>query len=171
MEMQLNCTDASMLVASLTKNLDMMAIDKNPHASLKELLLTGIGLEDLLSSKLQSGGGQLVFEIGLEEDGTNMRFSRPDYESALNNLTLAANRIDCDATVLFERMTPATSTNHTSPTSDGISSAPNTFAHVLIRKRPGKVQDLMEIRICVTGNVDSGKSTLLGVIINLTSRC
>jgi GTPase len=30
--------------------------------------------------------------------------------------------------------------------------------------KPGKVEDLTELRICVAGNVDAGKSTLLGVL-------
>ncbi|ORY37466.1 P-loop containing nucleoside triphosphate hydrolase protein [Rhizoclosmatium globosum] len=38
------------------------------------------------------------------------------------------------------------------------------YAHVLIRKKPGQVEDITELRIAVVGNVDAGKSTLLGVL-------
>ncbi|KAJ3095865.1 hypothetical protein HDU96_001020, partial [Phlyctochytrium bullatum] len=38
------------------------------------------------------------------------------------------------------------------------------YAHVLIRQKPGQVQNLLELRIAVVGNVDAGKSTLLGVL-------
>jgi GTPase len=38
------------------------------------------------------------------------------------------------------------------------------FAHLLIRKRPGNMEDVLEIRVAVVGNVDAGKSTLLGVL-------
>lgn len=41
---------------------------------------------------------------------------------------------------------------------------PYKYGHILIRRCAGKVQDLMELRICVVGNVDAGKSTLLGVL-------
>src|SRR5687767_12848278 len=37
-------------------------------------------------------------------------------------------------------------------------------AEVLVRKLSSK--DLMDIRICVLGNVDAGKSTLVGVLTN-----
>ena len=45
------------------------------------------------------------------------------------------------------------------PTSAGFS-----YGHVLIRKLSGNVQEIPELRICVVGNVDAGKSTLLGVL-------
>ncbi|KAI8611271.1 P-loop containing nucleoside triphosphate hydrolase protein [Chytriomyces sp. MP71] len=38
------------------------------------------------------------------------------------------------------------------------------YAHLLIRKRAGQVEDLNELRVAVVGNVDAGKSTLLGVL-------
>ncbi|KAJ3407460.1 GTP-binding protein 1 [Chytriomyces hyalinus] len=38
------------------------------------------------------------------------------------------------------------------------------YAHLLIRKHAGQVEDLNELRIAVVGNVDAGKSTLLGVL-------
>ena len=41
---------------------------------------------------------------------------------------------------------------------------PYVYAHVLIRQKAGRVEDLLELRIAVTGNVDAGKSTLLGVL-------
>ncbi|KAL0082873.1 P-loop containing nucleoside triphosphate hydrolase protein [Phycomyces blakesleeanus] len=46
--------------------------------------------------------------------------------------------------------------------------APNAcngeITHIMIRKKPASVEDLLEIRIAVVGNVDAGKSTLLGVL-------
>ncbi|KAJ3231722.1 hypothetical protein HDU81_003566 [Chytriomyces hyalinus] len=38
------------------------------------------------------------------------------------------------------------------------------YAHLLVRKHAGQVEDLNELRIAVVGNVDAGKSTLLGVL-------
>lgn len=36
--------------------------------------------------------------------------------------------------------------------------------YILVRKTPGNVTEIPELRICVVGNVDSGKSTSLGVL-------
>ncbi|ORX62670.1 P-loop containing nucleoside triphosphate hydrolase protein [Hesseltinella vesiculosa] len=36
--------------------------------------------------------------------------------------------------------------------------------HVMVRKRSMSVEDMLEVRVAVVGNVDAGKSTLLGVL-------
>ncbi|KAI8335898.1 P-loop containing nucleoside triphosphate hydrolase protein [Chlamydoabsidia padenii] len=36
--------------------------------------------------------------------------------------------------------------------------------HLMVRKKPTSVEDLLEIRVAVVGNVDAGKSTTLGVL-------
>ncbi|KAJ3333425.1 hypothetical protein HDU76_008236 [Blyttiomyces sp. JEL0837] len=43
-------------------------------------------------------------------------------------------------------------------------SSPYFYAHCLVRQRAGNVANLLELRIAVVGNVDAGKSTLLGVL-------
>ncbi|PWA00725.1 hypothetical protein BB558_003193 [Smittium angustum] len=40
----------------------------------------------------------------------------------------------------------------------------NRILHYLFRRIPEKVEDVMEIRVAVIGNVDAGKSTVLGVL-------
>ncbi|KAI8925645.1 P-loop containing nucleoside triphosphate hydrolase protein [Entophlyctis helioformis] len=40
----------------------------------------------------------------------------------------------------------------------------HNFGHVLVRRRAGSVENIIELRICVVGNVDAGKSTMLGVL-------
>ena len=49
-----------------------------------------------------------------------------------------------------------------SPSPSAVS--PHRFAHILVRKNPGLVTELLEVRVACTGNVDAGKSTLLGVL-------
>ncbi len=38
------------------------------------------------------------------------------------------------------------------------------YGHALIRIRPGQVESIVELRVAVVGNVDAGKSTMLGVL-------
>ncbi|KAJ3305308.1 Short integuments 2, mitochondrial [Kappamyces sp. JEL0829] len=140
--------------------------------SLKDMLLNDLSaLKNLISKKLKSEAGQVLFEVGLEDDGASMDLSVQEYQKCLENIRTAAASLDADATILYERNTStlATSSSHSSTAaSSAVSDAPNTFAHILIRQRPGNVEDLSEVRICVTGNVDAGKSTLLGVLTKNT---
>ena len=113
-----------------------------------------------------------------------MDLLQTDFDHALRTLQEIAKSLGADATLLCARQTllPQTSIQESSstpssnldltrndattppaspaPTTDG----PYIYGHVLIRKYPGNVQELPELRICVVGNVDAGKSTLLGVL-------
>jgi GTPase len=98
-----------------------------------------------------------------------MELSPEVYNKALKNVIDCCNSLNADATVLHERNTSVLVTSSSvanSPADE--SSSPQTvhqFGHLLIRPRlSGKVEELSEVRICVTGNVDAGKSTLLGVL-------
>ncbi|KAJ3064313.1 hypothetical protein HDU98_012267, partial [Podochytrium sp. JEL0797] len=183
-------------------------------------------LTTLLTSRIEQGQGEAVLEIGVEDDGTSMHLTKPEFDESLKNLTRCADALLCDVTVLHERRVlmlqmsnnltstssssadiennvPATNNSQvTSPTSpqtpdlesaakshsppdhppapmpsctstatttDPLSSSAKEgagyyYAHVLIRKRAGQIEDMNELRIAVVGNVDAGKSTLLGVL-------
>ena len=60
-------------------------------------------------------------------------------------LRAAVDRIDADATLLHRKS--------------------GTTGSILIRRRPsGHAEDIIEVRVACAGNVDAGKSTLLGVL-------
>ncbi|KAJ2364312.1 hypothetical protein H4S01_003848, partial [Coemansia sp. RSA 2610] len=44
------------------------------------------------------------------------------------------------------------------------SAAGARVANFLVRRRPQRVEDMLEVRVAVVGNVDAGKSTMLGVL-------
>ncbi|KAI8818954.1 P-loop containing nucleoside triphosphate hydrolase protein [Fimicolochytrium jonesii] len=92
-----------------------------------------------------------------------MNLSPEEFNKSVENIRKALTPQNADVTVLHQRNSLTTSSNgSTSQSTD--SSSPYVYGHVLIRRKPGKVEDMMEIRICVVGNVDAGKSTLLGVL-------
>lgn len=115
-----------------------------------------------------------------------MRLNDAEFEAVLKNLAAAAGEINCDATILHERDAPfseasiaaatagpSKTTEDTNTNEDSTSvatpakrasAAKGRFAHVLIRKRSGNMEDVLEIRVAVVGNVDAGKSTMLGVL-------
>ncbi|RKO87815.1 P-loop containing nucleoside triphosphate hydrolase protein [Blyttiomyces helicus] len=116
-----------------------------------------------------------------------MNLSENEFLCSLKTLKSAADKLQADATLLHERSTatlqtsapaedaiyststldiaaPATTTTATSAATSASSASPYRYGHVLVRRRPGPVESLLELRICVVGNVDAGKSTLLGVL-------
>ncbi|KAI9203923.1 P-loop containing nucleoside triphosphate hydrolase protein [Polychytrium aggregatum] len=99
-----------------------------------------------------------------------------DFQQCLENIGHVANSLNCDVTLLHQRHTlvlqtsaseidgPVETGNQSSNGSSDSASAPHVYGHVLIRQRGGKVEQLLEIRVAVVGNVDAGKSTMLGVL-------
>jgi len=109
-----------------------------------------------------------------------MNLTKEEYDQVLSTIKKAAEALDADVSILHERSTPtlSTTTSSTFTSSSSVSSTnltenaststsstiPYCFGHVLIRQRGRRVEELLEIRCAVVGNVDAGKSTLLGVL-------
>lgn len=74
-----------------------------------------------------------------------MNLSRQEYETALKTITAVTNMLEADFANIDELNQLDKVTTQT------------TVAHLMIRKRPKSIQDLLEIRIAVVGNVDAGK--------------
>ncbi|XP_041921167.1 GTP-binding protein 2-like [Alosa sapidissima] len=101
--------------------------------------------------RLQEGKGEAVYQIGVEDNGLLVGLSEDDMKASLKTLHRMAEKVGADITVLREREV------------DYDSDIPRKIAEVLIRKVPDD-QQFLDLRVAVLGNVDSGKSTLLGVL-------
>uniref|UniRef100_A0A672NDY4 GTP-binding protein 2-like n=1 Tax=Sinocyclocheilus grahami TaxID=75366 RepID=A0A672NDY4_SINGR len=101
--------------------------------------------------RLQEGRGEAVYQIGVEDNGLLVGLMEEDMKASLKTLRRMAERVGADITVLREREV------------DYDSDEPHRIAEVLIRKVPDD-QQFLDLRVAVLGNVDSGKSTLLGVL-------
>lgn len=101
--------------------------------------------------RLQEGRGEAVYQIGVEDNGMLVGLSEEDMRASLKTLQKMAEKVGADITVLREREV------------DYDSEIPRKIAEVLIRKVPDD-QQFLDLRVAVLGNVDSGKSTLLGVL-------
>ncbi|XP_034464818.1 GTP-binding protein 2-like [Hippoglossus hippoglossus] len=101
--------------------------------------------------RLQEGRGEAVYQIGVEDNGMLVGLSEEDMRASLNTLHSLAEKVGADITVLREQEV------------DYDSDDPHKIAEVLIRKVPDD-QQFLDLRVAVLGNVDSGKSTLLGVL-------
>ncbi|KAK2896328.1 hypothetical protein Q8A67_010816 [Cirrhinus molitorella] len=101
--------------------------------------------------RLQEGRGEAVYQIGVEDNGLLVGLTEEDMKASLKTLRRMAEKVGADITVLREREV------------DYDSDEPHRIAEVLVRKVPDD-QQFLDLRVAVLGNVDSGKSTLLGVL-------
>ncbi|KAI8800164.1 P-loop containing nucleoside triphosphate hydrolase protein [Cladochytrium replicatum] len=186
--------DDSNAVAAASAFFDAAAstLDEPTHASTKNKYVDPSpdefeNLVRTIRDRLVDGQGEALFEIGVEEDGSSMDMTPEEFENAEKVLTRAAAALSADSTILHKRTTlhlPTTSSavseeDLSATSADGPPSSPTSsqalppppaqtspfeYGHVLVRRKNTKVEDILELRVAVTGNVDAGKSTLLGVL-------
>lgn len=98
-----------------------------------------------LSQRLRKGHGEAIYEIGTGGQGSP-GLSSEEMAASVATLQSMATTLECDCVQLRERK-----------------SADGLLAEFLVRRR-AKENDFVEVRVAVVGNVDAGKSTLLGVL-------
>lgn len=99
-----------------------------------------------LKNRLQDGRNETIFDIGIGEDGSDDGLQEDDYIASVKTLESLAKELEADCVLLRKYKVEQGLTGQ-----------------YLIRKKFNE-QDFLEIRIAVVGNVDAGKSTLLGVL-------
>lgn len=137
-------TDASATADATSKDAVAANLASAPQAK---------GLVKYIADRVAYEGGEFVLRIGApgpgESETDTVSFTDDELSIAISNVGKASSLSDADATVL-----------HQQPAADGRSKS----AHVLIRRIPAGAEELVELRIAVIGNVDAGKSTMLGVL-------
>lgn len=76
-----------------------------------------------------------------------MNLSKEDYLKCIETITTVTDTLEAD----FANIDELNQIDTTTLDDD------NIVAHLMIRKRPKSVEDLLEIRVAVVGNVDAGK--------------
>ncbi len=113
-----------------------------------------IRLEKLTSQmnfRLTEGNGECFYELGISDSGEIIGLPEEEFLSSTETLYEIADK--CEADVSIVRQLEVT---------DG-----NFIAEFLVRKRPVERKSLSPaITIATIGNVDSGKSTLIGTLIS-----
>ncbi|KAF2727208.1 P-loop containing nucleoside triphosphate hydrolase protein [Polyplosphaeria fusca] len=139
--------------------------DTTSRARLKTLLLDPAeeniaGLADYLRGRLAEGHGEALFDLGLEDNGDPMDFSKEEWEDALKRVRELCEELKADYKILMTR-------NVGGDVEVGPVNAKEKGASgkLILRRRPESVDDVIETRIAVVGNVDAGKSTMLGVLV------
>ncbi|KAJ2609881.1 hypothetical protein H4S08_003861 [Coemansia sp. RSA 1365] len=136
-------------------------------------------LSDMVEQRLAEGQGEAVIEIGYEANGVSMDLAENDVTTVTETLTNAAQSSKSNAFVqlLFDSAAPTEDAQEiTYARSLGDVAKTNTrvknsgaatqtrMLHYLVRLRPANVEEMLELRVAVAGNVDAGKSTMLGVL-------
>uniref|UniRef100_A0A4D5RA46 GTP-binding protein 2 n=1 Tax=Scolopendra viridis TaxID=118503 RepID=A0A4D5RA46_SCOVI len=101
--------------------------------------------------RLREGQGEAIYEIGVEDNGLLTGLSEEEMAASLDTLHCMASKLGATTSILRERLIE-TDGEHL-----------RKAAEVLVRKVPDD-QHSIDLRIAVLGNIDTGKSTLLGVL-------
>ncbi|KAK3166817.1 hypothetical protein OEA41_009942 [Lepraria neglecta] len=142
--------------------------ETSTQVKLKELLLDGgedaevtlSQLGNVLQKRMLEGHGETLFELGQEDNGESMGFSKEQWDVALDRIRRAASIHQAECRVLMTRNVGGDEEVETPNEKDKSCSG-----KVMIRQAPETPEDVIETRIAVVGNVDAGKSTMLGVLV------
>ncbi|KAJ3600284.1 hypothetical protein NHX12_031270 [Muraenolepis orangiensis] len=99
-----------------------------------------------LRDRMEEGCGETIYVVGMGSDGGDWGLNAEDMAAAVATVRSLCEQVDGDLISLRERTETA-----------------GKVRDFLIRRRVGEL-DFLEVRVAVVGNVDAGKSTLLGVL-------
>ncbi|KAL5362674.1 P-loop containing nucleoside triphosphate hydrolase protein [Aspergillus floccosus] len=149
--------------------LDQLELSNAPKTvKIKDLLLdSGDDVEEaiqqlakLLQDRIDEGHGETIFDLGLEDGGESMGFDLPQWNAALQRLRDAAGSLPAHCRILMTYNVGGPEESRVK--NDRVKDA---WGKILIRQPADRVEEMAEIRIAVVGNVDAGKSTMLGVLV------
>lgn len=103
-------------------------------------------LQRRLKERIAESRGETIYDLGIGEDGSENGLDSDEYAASLATLQSLATTLNADCVELRQRKAEK-----------------GTTGQYLIRRKVDET-DFMEIRVAVVGNVDAGKSTLLGVL-------
>ncbi|XP_057201702.1 GTP-binding protein 1 isoform X4 [Triplophysa rosa] len=95
---------------------------------------------------MDEGCGETIYVVGVGSDGGDYGLNEGDMQASVATIKSMSEQIEADLILLRER-----------------AEAGGQVRDYLIRRRVGEA-DFLEVRVAVVGNVDAGKSTLLGVL-------
>ncbi|KJR89341.1 GTP-binding protein 1 [Sporothrix schenckii 1099-18] len=133
-----------------------------------------VALSTLLAERIDEGNGEAVLDLGFEHTGDTLGLTRDQWAVALARVERAADRAGADCELLLTRnvggpldvvQEGGNGAGASAGAGTGVGSATDCTGKLMIRRRPRKVEDVIETRIAVVGNVDAGKSSLLGVLV------
>lgn len=105
-----------------------------------------VGLTTQMNNRLGEGAGECIYVIGVEDNGNALGISKQELEISINVINTIAINLGCTAEI-----------------QKYVEGKEGIIAEMLIKKRE---ENFSEINIGVIGEEGTGKSTLIGVLIN-----
>ena len=93
------------------------------------------------------GNGETLFDLGQEDNGESMAFSKEQWDVAIDRIRRAANVLQADCRVLMTRNVGGEAEVETLNEKDKSSTG-----KVMVRQAPETPEDVIETRIAVVGN-------------------
>ena len=129
--------------------------ETSTQARLRDLLLdtsedaevTLQQLCDVLQKRMLEGHGETLFDLGQEDNGETMAFSKEQWNVALDRIRRAAKILQADCRILMTRNVGGLEEAETPNDKDK-----SCIGKVMIRQAPETPEDVIETRIAVVGN-------------------
>ena len=106
-------------------------------------------LTSQMNYRLREGSGECYYEIGVEDNGNTLGISKQELEISLNVINTIANNLGCKTKIMKL-----------------IQGKEGLIAEMHIKKQEDDLLNKIEITIGVLGEGGTGKSTIIGVLIN-----
>ncbi|KAM0722474.1 hypothetical protein Q7P37_001915 [Cladosporium fusiforme] len=142
--------------------------DDKPKVRLKDLLLGDEDVEEklkqlqaIIEERIREGYGECLFDLGLEDNGDSQNLSEEEWKAALVRLQEVLKTIEADWKILMTKNV----TDSPVDVGNEQKREPGWMGKLMIRRQPKGIDDTIETRVAVVGNVDAGKSTMLGVLV------
>ena len=104
-------------------------------------------LSNLVQSRMLEGHGETLFDLGQEDNGESMGFSKEQWDIALDRIRRAGRMLQAECRVLMTRNVGGLEEIETVNSKDKSASG-----KLLIRQTPDTIEDVIETRIAVVGN-------------------
>lgn len=105
-------------------------------------------LQDLLRDRIEEGAGEILFDVGIEDNGDPMLLSKEEWDAALARIQKCAQSMGAEIRILMTR-------NVGGEFDAGSTQGPedkSCSGKILIRRIPQNLDDVIETRIAVVGN-------------------
>lgn len=104
-------------------------------------------LEDVLQSRILEGNGEALFDLGQEDNGETMSFSKEQWDVALDRIRRASKLLRAECRVLLTRNVGGPEEVEKANEKDK-----SCTGKLLIRQTPKTTEDVIETRVAVVGN-------------------
>jgi GTPase len=126
--------------------------DNKTHIRLRTLLIDPAeenvaALAEHIKERLAEGHGEVLFDVGMEDSGDSMGFTKDQWDFALARIDVVCEQIKADYKMLMTR-------NVGGDVEVGPRDAKDTgfSGKMILRQQPQSVDDVIETRIAVVGN-------------------